>query len=701
MSDNGLYKILIVDDNEMIHNDFRKILAGESSNSDALTTAEAALFAEKNTFSVDLAYNIDSAYQGSEGLEKVQQSLKQNSHYALAFVDMRMPPGWDGLETVSRIWEVDPNIQVVICTAYSDYSWAEMWSCLGKTDKLLILKKPFDNVEVQQLASSLCSKWQLKKKEVHARAALNEAIKQLKDSNKELEKSNFKLIKARKEAEQASMAKTEFLANMSHELRTPLNAIIGFTNRLLRRTEDVLPERDMDALLTVSRNASHLLELINQILGIIKIDSGEAEMEFSDFDVVDAVRNICNQMQPQIGDKPIDFLIDLPDHTINISADITKVRQILTNLISNGIKYTQKGSITVTAIRENRQQMGDCVAISVTDTGVGIKGEDHDKLFKTFSQIDSSTTRLVGGTGLGLASCQRLIALHGGVIEFQSTPGKGSVFTAVFPCSGKQVTSPQETNLDIQQPEQASTITILCVDDGTTHFSDIQKNLKDRNYNTASLKSYNEALDISKTATPDILCLDICVPITEGRQVAKELLREPSLRNIPAMIISVRSEENSDHKPGSRIYLPKPIKPNKLLLTMQKIGSANLTDVLIVDDDDIVKHVITSVLDNKGLNVRTASNGIEALEQLSTFTPQVILLDLMMPRMDGLTLLEHLESDAVWNKIPVVILTAKELSMSDINRLQRIGSAVVTCGCADAERIVRTVMEDISTKATV
>ena len=259
----------------------------------------------------------------------------------------------------------------------------------------------------------------------------------------------------------------------------------------------------------------------------------------------------------------------------------------------------------------------------------------------------------MGGTGLGLATCERLIALHGGVIEFQSEAGKGSVFTAVLPCSGKPAVGLQEEEPATLEHEQPSTITILCVDDNATHFSDIQKNLKDRNYHTAFVRSYNEALEISKNTTPDILCLDVCVPVTEGRQVADKLLQEPSVENIPAVVISVRSEENPDQKHGSRFYLPKPIKPDRLRLTMQKIGSTNLANVLVIDDDNIVKHIICNVLNNEGLNVRTASNGIEALEQLSTFTPQVILLDLMMPRMDGFTLLEHLETDPVWNEIPV------------------------------------------------
>jgi len=430
-------RILVIDDTAAIHEDFRTILARDARDTSALDQAEAAMFnstSEKTQFE---SFEVDSAFQGQEGLEKIRQALQEGRPYAMVFVDVRMPPGWDGIETISRIWQEDPDLQAVICTAYSDFSWHDIIKKLGKTERLLILKKPFDSIEVYQLAGALTEKWYLNQKAKLKQDELERIVKQrtlqLQDTNARLQEANGELVIALEQAKKADKAKSEFLATMSHEIRTPMNSVIGFSGILA--DEDLTAEQK--SYVNLILNSGHdLLRLIDDILDFSRIESGRLEME----SVICSLRQLLEEteslMRPLATEKGLEFAINQCEQLpAQIRTDSTRIRQCLTNLIGNAIKFTGKGHVYLnvsTEVRNNRQY----IRFDVEDTGIGIPLEKHEKIFKLFTQADGSHSREYGGTGLGLAITKRLAELLGGDLTLSSRQGKGSVFSLAIRIDG-------------------------------------------------------------------------------------------------------------------------------------------------------------------------------------------------------------------------------------------------------------------------
>ena len=430
-------RILVIDDNKAIHEDFRKILCKSKTAQNDLAAAEADIFGDEASQIVLPEFQIDSAFQGQEGLNLIEKSLQENNPYAMAFVDVRMPPGWDGVETTAQIWQKYPDLQVVICTAYSDYSWEEMLKKLGYSDRLVILKKPFDNIEVLQLAISLTEKWRLYQqaklrlddleKMVHARTAeLQTTNSELAAANDLLQLATERTQKMAEGALVASKAKSEFLANMSHEIRTPMNGVLGMINLLL--DTELSPEQNEFAN-TIKTSADALLSIINDILDFSKIEAGKMTFETVDFDLRDILKKSIELLAPRVREKrlALNYLIpeDVPTQLVG---DPSRLRQIVLNLLGNAVKFTDQGEVSLEVMRICATDEEICLRFSVRDTGVGIPEEAQNKLFQSFTQADTSTTRKFGGTGLGLAICRKLVELMGGTIGVRSTLGQGSTF---------------------------------------------------------------------------------------------------------------------------------------------------------------------------------------------------------------------------------------------------------------------------------
>ncbi len=422
-------RILIIDDNPAIHEDFRKIFGAPSPAAGALDTLESALFGGGAAPAPRFEVFIDSAYQGEEGLEMVRRASAAGNPYAMAFVDVRMPPGWDGVETVARIWLECPDLQVVICTAYSDYSWDEMITKLCRNENLLILKKPFDKVEALQLASALTEKWRLSRQ---ARLRLEELeamvaarTPEIGIANKDLRALTAQLTAAK---EAANAAKARFLANVSHEIRTPLTAVLGYADLLLE--PDQSPEQREQCVHTIRRHGDNLLQIINDILDLSKIEAGRVKIDLVSCSPGDAVMEVISLLAVRA--RPtglrLDAVCDGPVPAA-VRTDPIRLRQILTNLIGNALKFTAQGNVRVVLKFHAGSVDGDpSLEFRVIDTGIGIAAEELQQIFTPFSQGNDSTSRRFGGTGLGLTISKKLTEMLGGRIAVESTPGKGSTF---------------------------------------------------------------------------------------------------------------------------------------------------------------------------------------------------------------------------------------------------------------------------------
>ncbi|TKB70779.1 MAG: response regulator [Nitrospira sp.] len=390
-------RVLVIDDNLSIHEDFRKILQ-PGTETQRLDDARASLFGGESFQKALVRFELDYADQGQAALALVQMARREERPYAVAFVDMRMPPGWDGLETIERLWEVDPEIQTVICTAYTDHSWDDIIRRLGCDDRLLILQKPFSTVEVSQLAASLTTKWKLARQ---ARQRLEAA-------------------------EAANVAKSQFLANVSHEIRTPMNGILGMSELLLRTP---LNDKQRRYIETLHKSGTALLQVINDILDISRIESGKLKIERIAFDLRQLVKDVLELLSGPIESKGLRLTVVLADNLLQeYDGDPVRIRQILTNLIGNAIKFTTQGEITLhVAVAEDTVDTAT-LCLKVRDTGIGIEPAAQAKLFTPFTQADGSTTRKYGGTGLGLAIVKQLAQMMNGTVGVESILGQGSTF---------------------------------------------------------------------------------------------------------------------------------------------------------------------------------------------------------------------------------------------------------------------------------
>ncbi|HED64297.1 MAG TPA: hybrid sensor histidine kinase/response regulator [Planctomycetes bacterium] len=403
-------RILVLDDQESIREDFRKILCPAASGSDTgFGDAKNAFFGgEDEDASSGIEFELTTASQGEEGVALLRSAVEAGAPFALAFVDVRMPPGIDGVQAIRELWNIDPDLQVVICTAYSDYSFDEIIDSLGHSDRLLILKKPFDPVEVRQLAGALTEKWNMSRA-IQAKIA-------------ELEEANVR-------ADSANRAKSEFLANVSHEIRTPMNAMLGYLS-LLCDPGATQEERERYGQ-TIKRSGDHLLAILNDILDVSQIEASRLVINRTDLSPFEVVHEVMRLMRPQAAEKDLEFELRVEGAIPEvIESDRVRLRQILMNLIGNAIKFTEEGFVRVVL------ELDPCTGaehrylkVSVEDSGIGVPENFESTIFDPFSQVDGSLTRRYGGTGLGLTIAGRLAVLLGGGIKVARREEGGSVFT--------------------------------------------------------------------------------------------------------------------------------------------------------------------------------------------------------------------------------------------------------------------------------
>ncbi len=412
-------RVLVIDDNDAIHGDFHKILSPAVDESAALQDARAAFLGGGATASEAPEFELEDASQGQEGLEMVDRAVKAGTPYAMAFVDVRMPPGIDGIQTIKKLWDVDAELQVVICTAFADYSLDEIIDQLGSTDRLLILKKPFDPAEVRQLAAALTEKWNIARSERLRLAELEEA-------NRALEKVTLR-------AEEANRTKSDFLANMSHEIRTPMTSILGNVDLLC--DDDTTPEERSFYQEVIRSSGEQLLVIINDILDISKIEAGQMALCDRPFGPQALAEDVGALLRSRASEKGLSFGVEFRGVVPReVRGAPIRLRQVLVNLLGNALKFTDEGAVTLVVSSESNGDQPQ-LRFDVVDSGPGIASERIPSLFDPFTQIDGSSTRSAGGTGLGLAIAYRLASLMSGELQVASEPGRGSTFSMLLPIS--------------------------------------------------------------------------------------------------------------------------------------------------------------------------------------------------------------------------------------------------------------------------
>ncbi|MBI5443242.1 MAG: response regulator [Deltaproteobacteria bacterium] len=532
-----------------------------------------------------------------------------------------------------------------------------------------------------------------------ANSELSAQSHELQSQAEELRAQAAELEAKQAQVQEADRLKSEFLSNMSHELRTPLNSVLALSQLMIARGVGKNPDQEKEYLRVIERNGRQLLSLINDILDLSKIESGRMEVYSAELDPFAIAEAVIETVSPLAREKGLALkLVPSSSKVRSLESDEEKVRQILLNLVSNAVKFTSEGSVEVAL-----SQADGWVSISVRDTGIGMIPEDLDVIFDEFRQVDGSTSRRHEGTGLGLAISQKLAKLLGGWIAVESAPGVGSTFALKLPsrlgaATAGVITAPPALSAGLRSPPAELTgtgQTVLVIDDEERTRRALADYLVAAGYRPILARSGPEGLELARRHKPFAITLDLIMPEMDGWEVISRLKRSPETAEIPVVFVSVSDERATGRALGGAGFLVKPVDPRALEAELGRIARAReIRRVLVVDDDPVVREELSSFLGERGYRVEAVSNGADALSLAAVDPPDAVILDLMMPELDGFTVLDRLRSSRATAEIPVIILTAKDLTAEELRRLAAAAHRVVAKGHAgsvweELDRVLR------------
>lgn len=520
----------------------------------------------------------------------------------------------------------------------------------------------------------------------HSRTKLNdlnrEQEQRIEERTHDLADANVRLKAAHDEVLQASIAKSQFLANMSHELRTPLNSVIGFTNVLLKNKRGALNSQELTYLTRIGENGRHLLSLINDVLDLSKIEAGKIEI------LEERVRldQLINETLQQFANaKPGVQLHSITPRAADIRSDGARLKQVLINLVGNALKFTETGNVTVEL---QVDATGRALAIEVSDTGIGIPADRLQLIFEAFKQADASTSRRYGGTGLGLAISASLADLLGCRIQVESQLGYGSKFRILLP---QNVSLADDNENETEHDAAVGTTAtehwlptgrelILVIDDDADARVLMTQMLEDAGLEVITANSGAQGLRMAHEFRPRAILLDLMMPGMSGIDVLYEIKNDAELRHIPVIVISIVAHEYSGSLIGAMDIIAKPFERDNLLTAIHNNLRREVKRVLVVDDDRDTRRLISSYLSDEDVIVETAVNGIEALGAIERFAPDVVIVDLVMPGMGGAECIEAIRNDDRFGALPVIVVTAKDLSHAELEKLRKAAGAVIRKG---------------------
>ena len=538
----------------------------------------------------------------------------------------------------------------------------------------------------------------------------NELEEKVMERTSELNETHIKLQDSYTRLKEVDRLKSEFLANMSHELRTPLNSIIGFSMVILKGIDGPVTELQRTDLTAINQSGQHLLAIINDILDLSKIESGKMELSKEIIDIGRIAEDVVTTASALIRGKPVNLSMELEDGLPLIYADKTRIRQVMLNIVSNAAKFTDKGEIKLKIKNTRYSEIGfikgnsdsycprrttirdrNFILVSVGDTGIGIKKEDMPKVFEEFRQIDSSSIRKEGGTGLGMTISSKFVELHGGEIWVESQFGKGSTFHIVIPVGEPVVREGMKKIEKEIAPIVQRERVVMVIDDEVNSITLFSKILEREGYKVIGIRSPEKVVEHVMEIKPDIIILDVIMPGIDGWEIIQRLKSNSETKGIPVIFCTIVADKKRGFSLGASEYLIKPVRDEDLIMALDRLNG-NVKTILVIDDNPRDAELVGRFLNNRGYDVNLSYNGRDGISQIRKYNPGLIVVDLMMPDVDGFRVIEEVKRDQLTKDIPIIVISAKDITADDKKRLNGYIEGLISKGLLNEEELIHQVM---------